>query len=70
MSSRAHGSEDELARLALAEGRAGNGGPEAGSKKRASLHLVEGEEARGGHDPGGLEVQGADLEAFRRAITA
>ncbi|MGD2114927.1 MAG: DNA-formamidopyrimidine glycosylase family protein [Acidobacteriota bacterium] len=43
---------------------------EMGSKKRASLHVVRGEAALAGHDPGGLEVLGADLETFRRAITA
>jgi formamidopyrimidine-DNA glycosylase len=43
---------------------------EAGSKKRASLHLVEGEAALAGHDPGGLEALEADLDAFRSALTA
>ena len=42
---------------------------EAGTKKRASLHLVEGEEALGAFDRGGLEVLGADLGAFRAALT-
>ena len=37
---------------------------EAGSRKRASLHLVEGEEALGGLDPGGIEVLQANLESF------
>ncbi len=37
---------------------------EAGSKRRASLYLVEGAEALRGHDPGGLDVLGADLAAF------
>ncbi len=37
---------------------------EAGSKKRASLYLVRGREALAQHDPGGLEVLGADLESF------
>ncbi len=37
---------------------------EAGSKKRASLHLVEGEEALGALDPGGLEVLEAPVEQF------
>jgi formamidopyrimidine-DNA glycosylase len=41
---------------------------EFGPKKRASLHLVQGEEALRAHDPGGLEVEGADLEAFRAAL--
>jgi formamidopyrimidine-DNA glycosylase len=42
---------------------------EASSKKRASLYLVRGEEALRAHDPGGLEVLGADLETFRAALT-
>jgi formamidopyrimidine-DNA glycosylase len=42
---------------------------EAGSKRRASIHLVAGEEALAAHDPGGLEVLDADLPAFRAAIT-
>ncbi len=43
---------------------------EAGSKKRASLHLVAGEAALTAHDPGGLEVLEADLPAFRAALAA
>jgi formamidopyrimidine-DNA glycosylase len=42
---------------------------EAGSKRRASLHLVEGKDALAEHDPGGLEVFDADLNDFRAAIT-
>lgn len=41
---------------------------EAGSKRRASLHLVRGEGALQNHDPGGLEVLQADLAAFRAAL--
>ena len=37
---------------------------EAGSKRRASLHLVQGEEALRLQDPGGLEVLSASLEQF------
>lgn len=37
---------------------------EAGSKRRASLHLVQGEAALRAMDPGGLEVFDLDLEAF------
>jgi formamidopyrimidine-DNA glycosylase len=37
---------------------------EAGSKKRASLHVVVGEQALDDHDPGGLEVLGVSKEAF------
>lgn len=42
---------------------------EAGSKKRASLHLVRGEAALAGHARGGLEPLESDLEAFRNALT-
>ncbi|PYM03411.1 MAG: formamidopyrimidine-DNA glycosylase [Candidatus Rokuibacteriota bacterium] len=42
---------------------------EAGSKRRASLHLVRGENGLDDHDPGGLEVLATDLAAFRAALT-
>ena len=42
---------------------------EAGTKKRASLRLVEGESALQEIDPGGLEVLGSSLEEFHRALT-
>ena len=42
---------------------------EAGSKKRASLHIVRGEEGLDALDPGGLEVLESDLDAFRSALT-
>jgi len=42
---------------------------EAGSKKRAALHVVRGEQGLRELDPGGLEVLGADLTAFREALT-
>ena len=41
---------------------------EAGKKRRASLYLVEGEEALSEHDPGGLEVIDASLEQFDEAL--
>ena len=41
---------------------------EFGPKKRAALHLVQGEAALCEHDPGGLEIFEIDLEAFRRAL--
>ncbi|MBI4579089.1 MAG: formamidopyrimidine-DNA glycosylase [Planctomycetes bacterium] len=41
---------------------------EAGSRKRASLHLVRGEAGLAAHDPGGLEVLEADPAAFRAAL--
>jgi formamidopyrimidine-DNA glycosylase len=41
---------------------------EAGSQKRASLHLVAGEDGLKNLDPGGLEVMEADLEAFTAVL--
>jgi len=41
---------------------------EAGTKKRAALHLVAGRTALATSDPGGLEVLDADLAAFRMAL--
>jgi len=43
---------------------------EAGKKRRAAIHLVEGEAALATHDPGGLEPETADLTAFRAALAA
>jgi formamidopyrimidine-DNA glycosylase len=43
---------------------------EAGTKRRASLHVVKGEEALRTVDPGGIEVFDSDLEAFVAAMTA
>ena len=42
---------------------------EAGSKRRASLHVVQGLEALQAMDPGGIDIFTSDLEAFRRALT-
>src|SRR6266699_2327609 len=42
---------------------------EAGTKKRASIHLVRGEAALQEHDPGGLEILDASLAQFREALT-
>ena len=41
---------------------------EAGTKRRASLHLVEGAAALAAMDPGGLEVLDSDLEAFTERL--
>jgi len=41
---------------------------EAGSQKRASLHVVSGEAGLSSLDPGGLEVLDADLERFAVAL--
>jgi formamidopyrimidine-DNA glycosylase len=43
---------------------------EAGSKRRASLHVVAGEEGLGSVDPGGIEIFESDLVTFRSALTA
>jgi formamidopyrimidine-DNA glycosylase len=41
---------------------------EAGSKRQASLYVVQGVEALAQHDPGGLEVMEIDLPTFARAL--
>jgi formamidopyrimidine-DNA glycosylase len=43
---------------------------EAGSKRRASLHVVSGEEELRSMDPGGIDVFASDLNSFRAALTA
>jgi formamidopyrimidine-DNA glycosylase len=43
---------------------------EAGSKRRASLHVLSGEEALRSVDPGGIDVFASDLASFRDALTA
>jgi formamidopyrimidine-DNA glycosylase len=43
---------------------------EAGSKHRASFHVVRGEAALEAIDPGGIDVFACDLDAFREALTA
>ena len=43
---------------------------EAGSKHRASLHLVRGEEALQAMDPGGIDIFASDLDSFREALVA
>ena len=42
---------------------------EAGTKRRASLYVVSGEEALRSLDPGGLEIFTSDLNSFREALT-
>jgi formamidopyrimidine-DNA glycosylase len=42
---------------------------EAGSKRRASLHVLDGEDGLRSIDPGGIEVSESDLSAFRGALT-
>lgn len=43
---------------------------EAGTKHRASLHILSGEEALRAVDPGGIDVFRADLSSFRSVLTA
>jgi formamidopyrimidine-DNA glycosylase len=43
---------------------------EAGTKRRASLHVLAGEDALQSIDPGGIDVFSSDLTAFRAALTA
>ena len=43
---------------------------EAGTRKRAALHVVQGEAALAQHDPGGLEVLEASPEQFRARLAA
>jgi len=42
---------------------------EAGSKRRASLHLLRGEQALRDIDPGGIEIFSSNLDEFRAALT-
>jgi formamidopyrimidine-DNA glycosylase len=42
---------------------------EAGTKRRASLHLVRGEAALAAMDPGGIDPLSATLEQFRERLT-
>jgi formamidopyrimidine-DNA glycosylase len=43
---------------------------EAGSKRRASLHVLAGEKDLTAADPGGIDVLGSDIEEFHAALTA
>ena len=42
---------------------------EAGSKRRASLYVVKGEEGLRSMDPGGIEIFSSDLDQFRAALS-
>jgi formamidopyrimidine-DNA glycosylase len=42
---------------------------EAGTKRRASLHVLRGDAALAAMDPGGIDVFTSDLDAFRAALT-
>jgi formamidopyrimidine-DNA glycosylase len=68
----AEGTAKPTARNALAHFVFGSGTltlTEAGTKRRASLHVVDGEAALGAHDPGGIDVLACTLEAFATALT-
>ena len=43
---------------------------EAGTKRRASLHVLSGDEGLRSIDPGGIEIFTSDLATFRAALTA
>src|SRR5580700_1956287 len=43
---------------------------EAGTKRRASLHVVTSEEGLRSVDPGGIDIFASDLASFRAALTA
>jgi formamidopyrimidine-DNA glycosylase len=62
-----------IARNALADFRFESGTltlTEAGTKRRASIHVVEGESGVANHDPGGLDVLAASTATFAAALTA
>jgi formamidopyrimidine-DNA glycosylase len=42
---------------------------EAGAKRRASLHVLTGEEGLRSIDPGGIDIFPSDLDSFRAALT-
>lgn len=42
---------------------------EAGTKRRASLHVLRGEQALRAMDPGGIEILSSTLDEFRAALT-
>jgi formamidopyrimidine-DNA glycosylase len=42
---------------------------EAGTKRRASLHVVRGEDGLNAIDPGGIDLFSVDVDAFRGALT-
>ena len=43
---------------------------EAGTKRRASLHVLAGDEALRSMDPGGIDVFASDFDQFRAALSA
>jgi formamidopyrimidine-DNA glycosylase len=43
---------------------------EAGAKRRASLHVLDGEESLRAFDAGGIDIFSSDLDSFRAKLTA
>jgi formamidopyrimidine-DNA glycosylase len=43
---------------------------EAGTKRRASLHILSGAESLRSLDPGGIDIFSSDVESFRATLTA
>src|ERR1700722_18153152 len=43
---------------------------EAGAKRRASLHILDGEESLRSFDAGGIDIFSSDLDSFRARLTA
>jgi formamidopyrimidine-DNA glycosylase len=43
---------------------------EAGTKRRAALHILSGEESLRSVDPGGIDIFSSDLNSFRAVLTA
>jgi len=43
---------------------------EAGTKRRASIHLVDGRDALAAMDPGGIDVMDSDVDAFAHQLAA
>ncbi len=43
---------------------------EAGAKRRASLHVIKGEESLRAFDAGGMDIFSGDVESFRAKLTA
>ena len=68
----AEGAAKPTARNALAHLVFANGTltlTEAGTKRRAALHVVDGEAALRAHDPGGIDVLACSLAEFGAALT-
>src|SRR5258708_27161200 len=42
---------------------------EAGSKRRASLHILQGEESLQAFDAGGIDIFSSDIDSFRARLT-